>query len=59
LITHAYDPYVHITCDPDGLLVPTAECPQELLDEIYKYFMERNEDEGYIEATMVRSLVLS
>ena len=34
----------------NGLLIPSKECPRQLLDDIYKYFEERNEDEGYAEA---------
>jgi hypothetical protein len=43
LIKHQYRPsyLVH----KDGLLVPTIECPHELLDDIMNYFRERNEDE--------------
>jgi len=50
LVNHAYNPYTHITKNEDGLLVPTAECPQKMLDEIMAYFVERNEDEGYRDA---------
>jgi hypothetical protein len=50
LVTHQYNPYLHVTTNDDGLLVPTNECPQEMLDDIYTYFVERNEDEGYLEA---------
>ena len=48
LVNHKYDPYEHITYDKQGLLIPSEKCPKELLDDIYKYFSERNEDEGYI-----------
>jgi hypothetical protein len=34
--------------DETGLLLPTKECPQDLLDDIKQYFIERNEDEFYI-----------
>ena len=50
LVDHQYDPYIHVTYRDDGLLIPTAECPQGLLDDILNYFAERNEDEGFIEA---------
>jgi hypothetical protein len=46
LVDHQYDPYEYITKRFDGLLVPTKKCPKELLDDIYNYFKERNEDEG-------------
>lgn len=45
LVKHSYSPKLHITTNGDGLLVPTKECPQELLDDIMQYFKERNEDE--------------
>ncbi len=47
LINNSYDPYLHVTYDDFGLLIPTKECPTLLLEEIYQYFLERNEDEGY------------
>ena len=45
LIKHDYDPYKHISYDKNGILVPTNECPIELLKDIYNYFLERNEDD--------------
>ena len=50
LVNNAYDPCTYITKNADGLLVPTAACPQQMLDEILAYFVERNEDEGYRDA---------
>jgi hypothetical protein len=47
LVTHKYDPYEHVTHDKNGLLIPSDKCPKELLDDIYKYFSERNEDEFF------------
>ena len=35
----------HIKYNQNGLLIPTDNCPKELLDDIYQYFYERNEDE--------------
>ena len=49
LVKHQYDPYTMITKDSNGLLKPTENCSQELLDDIFKYFEERNEDEGRLE----------
>lgn len=46
LVKHQYSPYKHITFNSDGLLIPTKECPQELLKDIHDYFWARNEDEG-------------
>ena len=50
LVQHQYNPAIHVTRNADGLLVPTAACPQGILDDIKLYFLERNEDEGYKEA---------
>jgi len=44
LVKHQYDPLKHVKYQ-DGLLVPTVECPPELLSDILHYFEERNEDE--------------
>jgi hypothetical protein len=46
LVDNKYMPSLHITHDKNGLIVPTAECPKKLLDDILQYFAERNEDEG-------------
>ena len=45
LVNHNYDPETYITKNNDGLLIPRDNCPKELLDEIFMYFKERNEDE--------------
>jgi len=47
LVDNQYSPILHITSNKDGLLVPTSECPKKLLDDIYNYFSERNEDEYF------------
>jgi hypothetical protein len=49
LLKHNYNPEIHVTKDNVGILVPTSECPKELLDDIYNYFKERNEDEEFME----------
>ena len=46
LVDNSYSPFLHLKKNADGLLVPTVECPQNLLDDILNYFKERNEDEG-------------
>lgn len=46
LVKNGYDPYEHITYNKDGLLIPTKECPQKLLEDIYNYFCSRKEDLG-------------
>ena len=48
LINHQYDPDQHVTHDNNGLLIPSDNCPKELLDDIYQYFSERNEDEEFL-----------
>jgi hypothetical protein len=45
LVKNKYNPELHVTKNSDGLLVPTKECPNSLLDDIMEYFKERNEDE--------------
>jgi hypothetical protein len=45
LVDNKYDPLIHVMKNSDGLLVPTIECPKKLLESIYGYFEERNEDE--------------
>jgi hypothetical protein len=45
LTKHQYDPEVHVSYDKNGLLVPTAECPVGMLEEILEYFKERKEDD--------------
>jgi hypothetical protein len=60
LVKHLYDPLEHLEFDNENnkenikkngckVLAPTEKCPKELIDDIYKYFEERNEDEGYLE----------
>jgi hypothetical protein len=45
IIKNCYNPTKHIKYREDGLIVPTDDCPKEMIDEIIKYFKERNEDE--------------
>jgi len=45
LVKDNYGPTTHVQKDKVGLLVPTDQFSQELKDEIYAYFFERNEDE--------------
>ena len=47
LIQHKFNPFVHLTKNKNGLLLPSKDCPQELLDSIKTYFVERNEDEFF------------
>jgi hypothetical protein len=47
LLNHNFSPREHLTHDENGILIPTPECPHELLDEILNYFKERNEDSCY------------
>ena len=47
LLKWGFSPTTHVTNDRDGILVPTKECPPELLKEIMDYFKSRNEDEFY------------
>ena len=45
LINNNYDPYTDITYNKEGLLIPTNNCSKKLLNEIFNYFKERNEDD--------------
>ena len=54
LVKHQYDPYKHITFDKLGLIIPSDECPKELLNDIMTYFTTRNEDEFYVEYLSAR-----
>ena len=49
LVDNRYDPNLHLTTNKDGLLIPSSECPPQLISDIFQYFSERNEDEGYTE----------
>jgi len=42
---HKYCPNTHLEYNNNGILVPTKNCPQELLNDIMIYFKDRNEDE--------------
>ena len=44
LADHQYDPINHITYDNNGIIIPTAEFPNKLKEDILNYFKERNED---------------
>lgn len=46
LLQNNYIPTLHVHHDVNGILVPTIECPIAILDDIRKYFEDRNEDEG-------------
>ena len=48
LVKHNFDPNIHLTKTKEGLLIPSDKCPKELLDDIFQYFSERNEDEGFV-----------
>jgi hypothetical protein len=48
LIDHRFDPFKHIDYSFEGLMIPSKDCPQGLLDDIMLYFSQRNEDEFFI-----------
>ena len=55
LVKHLYDPLIHLAIDKSSslntickVIIPSSKCPKELIIDIYKYFEERNEDEGYL-----------
>jgi len=46
LVKHCYNPTKHVAKNAQGLLIPTPECPLQLLKDIMGYFYSRDEDEG-------------
>ena len=49
LIKNQFNPNLHIKYNNFGLLVPTEHMSNELLEDIYQYFLQRNEDDELIE----------
>jgi len=49
LADNQYSPSLHVRKTAEGLIVPTSQCPQKLLDQVLQYFSERNEDDGFKE----------
>jgi len=47
LIKHNYSPNNHLTCDKQGILIPSPNFSQEFKEDIYNYFKERKEDDQY------------
>jgi hypothetical protein len=45
LIKYEYSPKKHVIYNHQGIIIPSKECPQNLLTDIYKYFQERKEDD--------------
>ena len=43
LMLHKYSPVDHVTYDKVGVLIPTIS--DEFIKDIYKYFLERKEDD--------------
>jgi hypothetical protein len=49
LVDHKFDPLTHLSYDKSSIIIPSKECPQQLIKDILTYFSERNEDEGFKE----------
>jgi len=47
LLKYGFSPDLHLTYDNNGVIIPSVDCPRELLDDIMQYFYDRNEDEYY------------
>jgi hypothetical protein len=47
MIKHNYNPSLHVEYNKSGILVPTKECPKELLNDIMNCFIKRDEDDYY------------
>jgi hypothetical protein len=46
LTTFNYSPTIHLTKNKSGLLIPSNNCPKELLDSIMKHFQSKREDDS-------------
>ena len=57
LLKYDFAPSSHITVDKRGVIIPTDSCPNELFDDIYVYFKERNEDEFFHEKLNIKPAV--
>ena len=57
LLKHEFSPQKHLTTDNDGIIVPTSDCPPEMINEIYLYFAERNEDEFYQKPNIYKQVI--
>ena len=51
LQTNHFNPIAHVTHDASGILIPTADCPENIINEINTYFYQRNEDENIPKVT--------
>lgn len=48
LLSHYYNPYLYLKYDNNGILIPSKHFPEKMLEDIYKYFIDRNEDDIYL-----------
>ena len=46
LTTYNYSPTYHLTKNKNGLLIPSKNCPKELLDSIMNHFQSKREDDS-------------
>lgn len=46
LTTFNYSPTYHLTKNKNGLLIPSKNCPKELLDSIMNHFQSKREDDS-------------
>jgi len=47
LVDYDYNPYLYLKKDANGILIPSQNCPPELISGILDYFKSRNDDEMY------------
>jgi uncharacterized protein with PIN domain len=45
LMNRQYSPYEYLEYDTTGVIIPSNNCPKELLNDIMNYFIERKEDD--------------
>jgi hypothetical protein len=45
LVKYKFNPLTYVSKDENGIIIPTKECPVNMLKSIFNYFLERHEDE--------------
>lgn len=48
LVDYFYEPDKHLMYNDDGIIIPSKNCPSEMLEKIKEYFNNRKEDEKIV-----------
>lgn len=54
LTKHNYNPITHLTKNKNGLLIPSKDCPKELLTSILSHFQSKKEDKFLLSKINIR-----